>query len=186
MAPRKSKVSNLEKDLKRDVESGERSTGMRGGREQQEKYLNIFIICAYLALFGLLIYSAYLDYGELENINTGSGSNTLGVEGAMLVCSFLVILAVLVFFATLSAVRYFYGNFGKGDHITFFVFTALAFALSLLISIWSGVFLYADKGSPDGGAKEALEFTFWTTLTVLVMTAAFLLFYIFRPSYLME
>lgn len=184
MAPRKSKVSTLEKDLKREVESGERSTGIRGGREEQERYLNIFIICAYLVLFGLLIYSAYLDYGELENVNTGS--STLGVEGAMLVCSFLIILAVLVLFATLSAVRYFYGNFGKGDHITFFVFTALAFALSLLISIWSGVFLYSDKGDPNGDAKEALEFTFWTTLTVLVMTAAFLLFYIFRPSYLME
>ena len=185
MAPRKSKVSKLEKDLRRDVESEEKSTGR--GRGEQERYLNIFIICAYLALFGLLIYSAYLDYDELENVPTGaSGSSILGVEGAMLVCSFLVILAVLILFATLSAVRYFYGNFGKGDHITFFVFTALAFALSLLISIWSGVFLYADKGSPDGKSKEALEFTFWTTLTVLVMTAAFLLFYIFRPSYLME
>lgn len=184
MAPRKSKVSKLEKDLKRDVESGEKSMEMRGGREEQMRYLNIFIICAYLALFGLLIYSAYLDYDELQNVTAGTSS--MGVEGAMLVCSFLIILAVLVLFATLSATRYFYGTFGKGEHITFFVFTALAFALSLLISIWSGIFLYADKGDSDGKAKEALEFTFWTTLTVLVMTTAFLLFYIFRPSYLMD
>ena len=175
-------IKTLEKDISQDMKRKKTNT---------ENYLNIFILLIYSALFGLSIYCTYRCYDELytklavlvSDANLNKLDN-VAQSTSLLLTSFLILLSLFLGFSVISIIRWFTGVFGKGEHITFFVFNIAILILSFIVLLTFGV-LYTTLDDL-GVTLETTSFCFYTSLFAFIFSVVFILFYIVKPGFLMH
>lgn len=174
-------IKTLEKDISQDMKRKKTNT---------ENYLNIFILLIYTTLLGLSIYCTYRCYDELYTnlvLNIGPGFKKLdnvAQSTSLLLSSYLILLTIFLGFSVISIIRWFTGVFGKGEHITFFVFNIAILILSFIVLLTFGVF-YTTLDDL-GITFKTTSFCFYTSLFAFIFAIAFILFYIIKPGFLMH
>ena len=175
-------IKTLEKDISQDMKRKKTNT---------EIYLNVFILLVYTSLLGLSAYSTYRCYDELyTNLSVLANSvnlnklDNVAQSTSLLLSSFLILLSLFLGFSVISIIRWFTGVFGKGEHITFFVFNIAILIFSFIVLLTFGVF-YASL-EDVGVTLETTTFCFYTSLFAFIFAFAFILFYIIKPGFLMH
>jgi len=164
-------IKTLEKDISQD---------MKRNKSNTENYLNIFILLIYTTLLGLSIYCTYRCYDELytnliQNIPPEYKKyDNIAQSTSLLLSAYLILLTLFLGFSVISIIRWFTGVFGKGEHITFFVFNIAILILSFIVLLTFGVF-YTSLDD-FGITLKTTAFCFYTSLIAFIFAFAFLFF----------
>ena len=159
---------------------------------EKEKIFNIISAVFYTIGCGLSIYSTYLIFQYF----VGSATKTiLGVPippqviqdlevVSLLICSFLILMAFFCFLGMIACIRWSIGKFGKGDHITLFVFNCFLFILSFISAMTYGLAFEAVNDVSGSEPGNEISVPFGTSISISVISFIFIMVYIIWPSYL--